>query len=510
VIAPRAIEGQPMLKMTQIAKRYGASLALENANLEVARGQVMALLGENGAGKSTLMKILAGLETPDSGTIEIDGKSRRLDSPGHARAAGIGYVAQELSIVEQMSVAENVFLGDSNFGWFRAPRRLAQQARPYLETMGLSHIDPLAPTGSLSVGERQLVEIARLVSRKARIAILDEPTAALADAEIHKVETAVKALAAEGCAVIYVTHRLREVFQLCDRVTVLRNARSFPAVDIGTINVNQLIEKMLGRRLDQMFPERSGSFGEELLSLQNCLSEGLHSPVNLAVRRGEIVALAGQVGSGANTVLRIIGGLTPLASGILSLGGSKYSPASLRDAISKGVAFCSDDRKRDGIFAGRSVVENLSAPSLRRVSPLGLINSPFERRFADNIAERFELDRRHMPRATGNLSGGNQQKVALGKWVGIAPRVLLVEEPTRGVDVGARAEIYRQLRKLANDGVAIVFVSSDTQEVIGLADRVATFYHGRMVRLMEADRATPETITRDVTHPEASTASSGM
>jgi len=492
-----------MLNMSHIARRYGAAVALESADLSVAGGQVMALLGENGAGKSTLVKILAGLETPDAGAIEIDGRRRRFHSPGQAREAGVGYVAQELSIVEHLSAAENVFLGDIRAGWYRSPRRIAKRARPYLDAMGLSHIDALAPAGDLSVGERQLVEIARLLSRSARIAILDEPTAALADAEIHKVENAVRTLVAKGCAVIYVTHRLREVFRLCDRVTVLRNARSFPAVDVASLDVDQLIEKMLGRRLDQMFPERARAIGEDLLVLRQAQGPGLRAPVSLAVRRGEIVGLAGQVGSGANAVLRLICGLASLLSGEMTLGGEALAPGSLRDAIARGVCFCSDDRKRDGIFAGRAVTETLSAPSLSRVSRFGLIDGERERGFAEPLARRFGLDPAHLRRKTGNLSGGNQQKAALGKWVGVDPRVLLVEEPTRGVDVGARAEIYGQLRRLANEGVPVVFASSDTQEVIGLADRFATFYQGRMVRMWNAADATPEAITRDVTHPEA-------
>jgi ABC-type sugar transport system ATPase subunit len=368
--------------------------------------------------------------------------------------------------------------------------------------MGLSHIDPLTPTGALSVGERQLIEIARLLSRKASIAILDEPTAALADAEIHKVEGAVRALSGEGCAVIYVTHRLREVFRLCDRVTVLRNSRSFPAVETSAINVDQLIEMMLGRRLDQMFPPRSSSFGEEVLAIRGVLGPGLQEPVDLTLKRGEIVALAGQVGSGANALLRLIAGLEPLYSGALALGGVGYAPESLRRAIDRGISFCSDDRKRDGIFASRSVIETLSAPSLSSVTRLGLVDSGRERRLATDIAEQFGIDKRYLSRATGNLSGGNQQKAALGKWIGIDPRVLLVEEPTRGVDVGARAEIYRRLRALANEGVAIMFASSDTQEAIGLADRIVTFYHGRVVHAVDAASAAPEAITRDVTHPE--------
>ena len=263
-----------MLRMRNIAKRYGATVALEGVDLEVDAGEVMALLGENGAGKSTLVKILSGLELPDSGTIEIAGKAQAIGSPGQARAAGISYVAQELSIVGTLSVAENVFLGDDTVGALRGPRRLAKRAKPFLARVGLDHLDPLRPADAFSVAERQLVEIARLLSRKARIAVLDEPTAALSDAEIDRVKAAVRALSEEGCAIVYVTHRLGEVFELSRRVTIIRNGRSFEPLETRALGVERLIEMMLGRRLDQMFPPRADSFGKDLLVVRDCLCPG--------------------------------------------------------------------------------------------------------------------------------------------------------------------------------------------------------------------------------------------
>ncbi|MDQ0467326.1 sugar ABC transporter ATP-binding protein [Labrys wisconsinensis] len=491
-----------MLRMTKIAKRYGAAVALESVDLEVRRGEVMALLGENGAGKSTLVKILAGVETPDAGTIEIAGTPRAIRSPVQSQAAGIAYVAQELSIVETLSVAENVFLGDGSVGVWRSPARLARLAGPFLARVGLDHVDPLQAAGSISVAERQLVEIARLLSRKAVIAILDEPTAALSDAEIARVKAAVRALSAEGCAIVYVTHRLGEVFELAGRVTIIRNGRSFPPVATASLDVDGLIERMLGRRLDQMFPPRAEAFGETLLAVEAGLCRGLQAPLSFRLRQGEILALAGQVGSGANAVLRMLAGTVPAQQGRLTLAGRPYAPRSIADAIAAGVGYCSDDRKRDGIFAARSLVENLSAPALDRVTRLALIDAGAERAHTRTIAGQFGLDPDRLGRLAGHLSGGNQQKVALGKWIGLPPRLLLVEEPTRGVDVGARAEIYRHLRAQAQAGLAILFSSSDTQEVLGLADRVATFYHGRLVGLAEAAAHTVESITRDVTHPD--------
>ncbi|MCB8881522.1 sugar ABC transporter ATP-binding protein [Acidisoma cellulosilytica] len=491
-----------MLRMQNIAKRYGATLALEHVDLEVAAGEVMALLGENGAGKSTLVKILSGLEHPDAGSIEVNGAVRAIASPGQAKAMGISYVAQELSVIGCLSVAENVLLGDTTIGVFRSQSRLARLARPYLERVGLGYIDALRPAESFSVAERQLIEIARLLSRKTRIAILDEPTATLSETEIDRVKAAVRALAAEGCAVVYVTHRLGEVFELAGRATIIRNGRSFPAVATSSVTVDQLIEMMLGRRLDQMFPERRGGGGDELLVIKDCLCPGLTAPISLTLRKGEMIGFAGQIGSGANAILKMMAGLLPIQQGSISLHGKPFTPSSAHASIAAQIAFCSDDRKRDGIFAARNLFENLTAPTIDGISRLGVIDRTREAVRARGIAQQFDIDVNKLGRLAGNLSGGNQQKVALGKWIGLDPSILMVEEPTRGVDVGARAEIYRHLRRQTDAGLSVLFSSSDTHEVHGLADRVGTFFRGRLIDLAPASTMTVESMTRAITHPD--------
>jgi ABC-type sugar transport system ATPase subunit len=270
-------------------------------------------------------------------------------------------------------------------------------------------------------------------------------------------------------------------------------------METATLSIDALIEAMLGRQLGKMFPPRAAHIGEEILRLGNCLASGLKAPLTISVRRGEILALAGQVGSGAGIVPRVLAGVIPKISGTMALDGRPYAPANISDSIAQKVVYCSDDRKRDGIFAVRPVPENLSAPALGSISRAHFLSGRLERDHIRTIAASFGLDERYFGRLAGNLSGGNQQKVALGKWVGLKPKVLMVEEPTRGVDVGARAEIYRHLRELADGGLSIIFASSDTQEVLGLADRIATFFHGRLVRIVNADQATPESLTRDVT-----------
>ena len=350
--------GKVCLSMRQIGKRYGPAVALDGVDFEVNTGEIMALLGENGAGKSTLVKVMAGLERADDGTIAVNGKRAEIRSPADSAANGIACVTQELSIIGALSVAENIFIGHSNAGNLWTARRLCEAAKPFLESVGLGHVDPSVATSELSVAEQQLVEIARVLSRDAQIIILDEPTAALADSDIARILEVVRGLADRGRSIIYVTHRLGEVFTIADKVTVLRNGKGFPPLDVADLTPETLIEEMLGRRLQQMFPERGEGGGKPLLEVRDVAGPGLSEPVNLTVRAGEIVGCAGQIGSGAAALLRMIAGMQPIESGEFELDGDGFGRISQRAAMARGIAYCSDDRKRDGIFTLRPVREN--------------------------------------------------------------------------------------------------------------------------------------------------------
>lgn len=490
------------LSMTGISKSFGAIQALRNVNFQLKAGEVMALVGENGAGKSTLVKILTGIYQPDSGAIHIEKEKVQIRRTADSQSLGIAVVQQERSLVPTMSVAENVFLGSRGHGIFLSPRKREEMAAPFLELVGLEHLDPSARVSELSVAERQLIEVARMVSRKARILILDEPTAALDDREIERVKRVVRSLAGQGCSVVYVTHHLDEVFDLADRVTVFRNGESQPGMPVSDLVPEALIERMIGRSLGSMFPPRAVEFGPDVLSVHRLCTEELKEPVNLSIRSGEIFGLAGQLGSGATGILNAVAGVQPISGGRLELKGEALTIRGRADAISAGIAYCSSDRKKDGLFSVRTVVENLTSPALARVTPRGWLNRRTEKDLATNLARFFLIDVNRLGHPAGTLSGGNQQKVALGKWLGVAPVVLLVEEPTIGVDVGARADIYAHLRQMANEGMAVVFASSDIQEVLGLADTIATFYHGKLINTYPAGEADMTRLTMDVTSPD--------
>lgn len=493
---------QPILRLTSINRTFGAIKALVDVDFEVGAGEVMGLVGENGAGKSTLVKIISGFDDGYTGEFELDGRAVRLASPARAERAGIAIAQQELSLIPTMTVAENIFLAGENVPAVATRRALAKKATRYLAEVGLDEVDPGIAVNRLSVGEQQLVEVARLLAREPRVLILDEPTAALGERDSARILDMAKKLAANGKSIVYVSHRLDEIFSICDRVTVLRDGRSHAPRDSSELEVNSLVELMLGRELENMFPpKRSISRAAPLLKAVELWPDGALEPFSFEAFPGEILGLAGQLGSGSGYALAAMAGALKARSGVIEFRGSRFLPRSPKEAIRKGIAYCSDDRKLDGLFLGRPIKENLSSPALSRICRAGLLQMDEERALTRSNAEKFTVDLARLRAEAGLLSGGNQQKVALGKWLAIEPKVVLVNEPTRGVDVGARAEIYSKLRELADEGVAIIFASTDIQEVAGLSDRVIAFYRGMQIGEIAGSRLDAAEILAKITHP---------
>lgn len=496
--------GDVLLEVVDLSKSYGPVRAVKELSFDVRVGEIHAVCGHNGAGKSTLVKTLVGLVRPDEGVIRLDGAELTLRNPLDAQAHGIALVNQELSLVPELSVEDNIFLGGLDVPLLYRRRHLSERARRVLDQLGLGHIRLGTPVESLAIGERQLVEIARLLVRDARLLILDEPTATLSKPEIERVFRATRDLVSEGRSVIFVSHRLDEVFALCDRVSVFRDGRRVGTHEIGAIDRRSLIEHMLGEmegakaQLEHE-PTIPGS-GTEVVKIRSLHVPGSVEDVSLALESGIITGLAGQVGSGTSTILRALGGLVPDASGTIEVAGQPVRLATPHRAAEAGVLYIPNDRQREGLFLGQPVGRNLTVLRLRRLSRLGLVLRRRVHRTARELATMAGVPADRLVSPAGSLSGGNQQKVLLGRALELEGTTLLaLDEPTRGVDVGGRAEIHRLVREAARRGTAVIFSSTELDEVLDLADVVVTIFAGRIVSVVPRAEASAPTILANMT-----------
>jgi ribose transport system ATP-binding protein/rhamnose transport system ATP-binding protein len=474
--------GPVVVRLEGLRKAYGDTLAVRGADLVLRAGQVHAICGHNGAGKSTMVRMLSGQEKPDAGTIEIAGEPCEFRNRRAAQAAGIALVDQELSVVPALTVAENLVLGDHSSGWLHRRRAVRARARLMLAEVGLHHIDPDQPLSTISLGERQLVEIARAFGQEARVIILDEPTATLSDVESERVYSAVRRVAAAGSAVLFVSHRLGEVLDLCDQVTVMRDGAVVVDTPAKELTVNELIRHMLGEtpttssRTEQAVEQR-----EPVLRLVDLAVPRRFEKITLDAQPGTIYAFAGQVGSGAADVLRAVAGLEPSVRGHIVLGDRRVRLGSPLASSRAGIAFASGDRKSEGLFLGRTVGVNLLATRIPSLSGGGFVRPRLWRQAERGTARICDLSPLSATRV-GTLSGGNQQKVFVGRSMGRSDvKVMILDEPTRGVDVGGRANIHELVRRAAAEGLVVLFSSTELDELLDLADVVVTMHKGQVV-----------------------------
>ena len=499
----------PILRLSGIHKRFGGVTALAGVDLMVNPGEVLGLVGENGAGKSTLMRVIGGVHQPDAGVIELDGESHdRLTVP-RSIAAGIAFVHQELSNFDNLTVAENIFLG--RMPTFGGPlrlvdtRRMIADADALLARLGATFTGD-TPLSRLSLAQMQLAEIARALSLNARLVIMDEPTSSLTATETDRLLTVIEALRADGVSIIFITHRLGEIERLADRVIVLRDGRHVADLDRADITAPKMIRHMIGRDLKSVYAPPATPSGPPILQVTGLKTPRYPDcPVDLTLYRGEILGLAGLIGAGRTELAETIFGLTPARAGQVSLDGQLLTIPTPRQAIAQGIFLVPEDRKQNGLILDFPITQNISLPGLRDLSRRGIVNRKAETLLAERQKKALDLRAANLSLPASALSGGNQQKVVLARWLALSPRVVLFDEPTRGVDVGAKAEIYRLMRALSDHGVGVLMISSDMEEVIGVADRVLVMHEGRIAGSLSRDQLCEHAILSlavGQTHPE--------
>ncbi len=486
------------LRFDGIGKTFPGVRALDDVSFGVREGEVRGLVGENGAGKSTLLKILSGVYASTEGTLTIAGEQRRFAGAADAIEAGVAVIYQELHLVPEMSVAENLYIGHlpARFGVVDR-RRLRAGALAQLEMMG-EDIDPGTKVGRLPIAQRQMVEIAKALTRGAKIIAFDEPTSSLSDREVKKLFSIILKLKEQGRVVFYVSHRLAEVFEICDSVTVLRDGRHIETFrDMKDVTHDVLVNRMVGRDITDIYGYAPREHGSVALEVKDVRGPGVDEPASFSVAAGEILAIFGLVGSGRTELLKLVFGATPRAQGRISILGRPVAIERPRDAIRAGLMFCPEDRKKEGVIPIRSVQENINLSARRNSSYLGfLIDEEWERRNAEEQVGALDIRTPSLRQQVMNLSGGNQQKVILARWLSETIRVILLDEPTRGIDVGAKREIYELMYGLARKGVGVVMVSSELSEVLGVADRIMVMRQGRIVAELARDEATEENVLK--------------
>ncbi len=481
-----------LLKLAGIDKSFPGVKALNNACLSVYQGRAMALMGENGAGKSTLMKVLTGIYSKDAGTIEYLGQTASFSGPKDSQEAGISIIHQELNLVGNLTIAENIFLGreftkpwggiDWKKMYAEADKLLAHLGVPYRSNQLCSE---------LSIGEQQMVEIAKALSFKSKVIIMDEPTDALTDTETESLFKVIRELKEQNCGIVYISHRIKEIFEICDDVTVLRDGQFIGEKAVKDLNEDSLIEMMVGRKLEDQYPHLDMPEGKVRLVVENLNGSGVND-VSFSLRAGEILGISGLMGAGRTELMKVLYGALPKTSGKISVNGQESHIHCPQDGLASGIVYISEDRKGDGLILGMSVKENMSMNALDYLSHLGQIDNLKEVQLVDEFIKLFNIKTPSREQQIGLLSGGNQQKVAIAKGLMTRPNVLILDEPTRGVDVGAKKEIYQLINKFKKDGLSVILVSSEMPEVLGMSDRILVMHEGRISGEFSRAEATQE------------------
>lgn len=483
------------IEMRGIDKSFGSNQVLKQAGFTLESGEVHALMGENGAGKSTLMKILTGVYTKDAGTVLVDGKEVNYKNPQEAEKAGIVFIYQELNVMFDLTVEENLFMGKEIHGKFGIcdKKVMQKKAQEALNILGVN-ISPKTVMAELSVGQQQMVEICKALMADAKVIIMDEPTAALTQSETAALFKVIESLRKKGVSMVYISHRMEEIFELCDRITVLRDGSYIGVKNIPETNMNEIVKMMIGREIGERYPSRNVKIGKEVLKVKELTRKGTFHDVNFSVRAGEVLGVSGLMGAGRTEIMQAIFGNLSYESGTIEIDGKEVKISNPRQAMEHGIGFITEDRKTEGLMLDKSIRENISLCNLRRISKSSVISREAEKNMVAEAIKDLHIKCFGSYHECNNLSGGNQQKVVLAKWILTNPKILILDEPTRGVDIGAKKEIYSIINKLAAQGVAIIMVSSELPEVLGMSDNIMVVREGEVRGIISYEEANQERV----------------